>query len=85
MATEDAEQSSLLATDRWSLFIRQVGPMNDSESSTPPAKDWESEDRKYHDEDDEVQIDDIASRSNRPSPAKKAKRLPPPRRRFIDD
>ncbi len=62
--------------------------MNEPEplGKTPPAKDWEYEDRKYHDEDDEIQIDDVASRSERPAPAKRPKRWPPPpRRRFIDD
>lgn len=58
----------------------------DTPSEPKHRFDTDYEDPHYHDEDDIVPADDGQPRSVRPSVGRKpARRIPPPKRRFLDD
>jgi hypothetical protein len=58
-------------------------------SETPgeqrPRHPDDYEDRRFHDDDEVVPVDDVQPRSPRPGGPRKPARRPPPRRRYPDD
>jgi len=60
-------------------------PTSDANAPRPPhGKEYE--DPQYHDEDQEVPLDEQGRRPTRqPGSRKPARRIPPPRRRYYED